>query len=60
MHRIQFQIFKIVLSISSKNMKRSPITQQYKYNSTKLKIKLHLKSNLDIVSDFTMKIYEIT
>ena len=49
MDRVLLQIFKIILSITSKIMKPLLIILQCKFISTKLMIKLLLKSNQDII-----------
>ena len=49
MDHVLLQIFKIILSITSKIMKYLLIILQCKFISTKLMIKLLLKSNQDII-----------
>ena len=48
MEHVLLQLFKIIFSITSKNMKHLLIILQYKFTLTKWMIKLLLKSNQDI------------
>ena len=49
---IQYQIFKIILSILLRNIVKMLITHQSKYMYTKLKIGLNLKLKKDIILNF--------
>ena len=62
MDLILYQIFRTILSVSSRIMKHWPIDHQYKYMSTKSKTGT-FKTNtgyLDLLTPGTMKLLEAT
>ena len=52
MDLILYQIFKIILNIFQKNIKKISINHQYKYILIKLKIGSHLKFKMDMLLNF--------